>query len=48
MSKDAHKDQAVKVLYAELNKYGQNGEFEKAIKTANRSKIFHVVAKFIT
>lgn len=34
----ANKEQAVKVLYAELKKLGQNGEFEKAIKTANRSE----------
>lgn len=39
MSRDAaHKEQTLKVLYAELNKLGQNGEYEKAIKTANRSK----------
>lgn len=46
MSRDAaHKEQTLKVLYAELNKLGQNGEYEKAIKTANRSK-FHVVQSF--
>lgn len=39
MSRDAaHKEQTLKVLYSELNKLGQNGEYEKAIKTANRSK----------
>lgn len=39
MSKEkAHKEQTLRGLYTELNKLGQNGEYEKAIKTANRSK----------
>lgn len=38
MSRDANKEQSLKALYAELNKLGQNGEYEKAIKTANRSE----------
>ena len=39
MSRDAaHKEQTLKALYAELNKLGQNGEYEKAIKTANKSE----------
>ena len=27
-------------LYSELNRFGQAEEFEKAIKSANRSKLF--------
>lgn len=39
----AHKEQTLKALFTELNKFGQNGEYEKAIKTANRSNVtFHV------
>jgi hypothetical protein len=26
-------------LYVELNRFGQNGEYERALKTANKSKI---------
>lgn len=40
MSRDVNKEQAIRALYTELNKFGQNGEFEKAIKSANKSEIF--------
>lgn len=26
-------------LYVELNRFGQNGEYERALKTANKSKV---------
>lgn len=29
-------------LYIELNRFGQNGEYERALKTANKSKINYV------
>lgn len=44
----ASKEQQIKVLYSELNKLGQNGEYEKAIKTANRSKFAIHVAHRVT
>lgn len=34
----ASKDSNLSSLYAELNKQGQNGEYDRALKTANRSK----------
>ena len=27
-------------LFAELNKYGQQGEYERALKTSNKSKLW--------
>lgn len=38
MSKDlaVQKDAILKVAYADVNKFGQNGDFEKAIKAVNR------------
>lgn len=44
----AHKEQTLKQLYAELNKLGQNGEYEKAIKTANRSKCHSTSVRMLT
>lgn len=38
MAKDGNKEVNVRAIYSELNKLGQNGEYEKALKTANRSK----------
>lgn len=29
-------------LYVELNRFGQNGEYERALKTANKSKVTRV------
>lgn len=37
MSKPANKEAALRQLYGELNKFGQNGEYEKALKAANKS-----------
>lgn len=34
----ASKESNLPALYAELYKLGQNGEYERALKTANRSK----------
>lgn len=43
MSEKAERDKkAVTTLYAELNRFGQNGEHERAIKTANKSKNFNL------
>lgn len=38
MSKGIDKEAAIRTHYTELNKFGQNGEYEKAIKTANKSE----------
>lgn len=38
MSKDPQKEANLRQLYTELQKLGKNGDYEKAIKTANRSK----------
>lgn len=52
MSKKPNPNREVNVhsLYAELNKFGQNGEYEKALKTANKSKlyIFYFSFMFVT
>lgn len=37
MSK-TNKEVNVRALYSELNKFGQNSEYEKALKIANKSK----------
>lgn len=34
----ATKEANLSALYAELNKFGQNGEYERALKAANKSK----------
>lgn len=34
----ASKESNLPALYTELNKLGQNGEYERALKTANRSE----------
>lgn len=39
MSREAVKEQNIRQYYTELNKCCQNGEYEKAIKSANKSKI---------
>jgi hypothetical protein len=50
----ASRESNLSTLYAELHKLGQNGEYERALKTANRSKlkiklfITIVKAKFIS
>lgn len=39
MSKDQNpKEAIIKAAYADVNKYGQNGEFDKSMKAVNRSK----------
>lgn len=38
MSKDGNKDTNVRAIYTELNKFGQSGQYEKALKSANRSE----------
>lgn len=38
MSKAPNKEANIKGLYTELNKFGQNGEYEKALKIANKSE----------
>lgn len=40
MSKGIDKEAAIRTHYGELNKFGQNGEYEKAIKAANKSELF--------
>lgn len=41
MSKGIDKEATIRTHYAELNKFGQNGEYEKAIKAANKSELFY-------
>ncbi|XP_055375188.1 signal recognition particle subunit SRP72 [Condylostylus longicornis] len=36
MSKDQNKDAAIKAAFADINKFGLNGEYEKAMKSVNR------------
>ncbi|XP_063696848.1 signal recognition particle subunit SRP72 [Culicoides brevitarsis] len=36
MSKDTQKETTLRQLYTELHKFGNNGDYDKAIKTANR------------
>jgi hypothetical protein len=36
-SKDEKKAQQIKQLYSELNKFGHNEEYDKAVKSANKS-----------
>lgn len=38
MSKDVQKEATLRQLYTELHKFGNNGDFDKAIKVANRSE----------
>lgn len=39
MSKDnSNKENIIKTAYADVHKFGQNGEFEKALKAVNRGK----------
>lgn len=37
----ASKEHNLSALYAELNKLERNGEYERALKTTNRSEILH-------
>lgn len=45
MSKGIDKEATIRTHYAELNKFGQNGEYEKAIKAANKSTSFEFFRK---
>jgi len=33
------RESSLSALYVELNRFGQNGEYERALKTANKSKV---------
>lgn len=37
-SREALKEQNIRQYYTEINKYGHAGEYEKAVKSANKSK----------
>jgi hypothetical protein len=37
------KESNLSALYVELNRFGQNGEYERALKTANKSKVTRVL-----
>jgi hypothetical protein len=37
------KESNMSAFYVELNRFGQNGEYERALKTANKSKATHVL-----
>lgn len=49
MNEKSSKEKTIAMQYAELNKFGQNGEFERALKAANKSNTFfkHMVLKYI-
>lgn len=38
-SREMLKEQNIRQYYTEVNKFGQAGEFDKAIKAANKSEI---------
>lgn len=40
MAASAKADVNLTALYAELNKFGKNGDFNRAIKVAKKSKYF--------
>lgn len=42
MSKEINKESNVRAIYSELNKFAQSGQYEKALKSANRSKFLCV------
>lgn len=39
---EVNKEVVLRQLYTELNKFGNNGEWEKAKKTANKSKLIEI------
>lgn len=38
MTEKPSREKTIAVQYAELNRFAQNGEFERALKAANKSK----------
>lgn len=38
MAKPSNKEANIRTYYGEVNKFGQNGEYDKAIKSLNKSK----------
>lgn len=38
MAKPSNKEANIRSYYGEVNKFGQNGEYDKAIKSLNKSK----------
>lgn len=40
MAKPNSKEVNIRTYYTEVNKFGQNGEYDKAIKSLNKSKWF--------
>jgi hypothetical protein len=38
-NREALKEQNIRQYYTEVNKFGQAGEYDKAIKSANKSEI---------
>lgn len=38
MAKPNSKEANIRTYYTEVNKFGQNGEYDKAIKSLNKSK----------
>lgn len=38
MAKPSNKEANIRTYFGEANKFGQNGEFDKAIKSLNKSK----------
>lgn len=46
MSKNENREATIRQLYTELNKQGSNGEYEKALKSANKSKCSGATVKW--
>lgn len=41
MAKPNNKEANIRTYFTEANKFGQNGEYDKAIKSLNKSKHHH-------
>lgn len=41
-SREQQREQNIRQFYTELNKFGQAGEYEKAVKSANKSEILKI------
>lgn len=39
MTEKTAKEKTISIQYAELNRFGQQGDYERALKAANKSKL---------
>lgn len=42
-NKNSNKEANIRNYYGEVNKFGQNGEYDKAIKSLNKSKLKYIL-----